>query len=146
MEIHLRALEGNDREDWLQMRKGLWPEAPEEYLRSDMDKFLAEEPVIVLLAWADGRLAGMIETRLRNYADGCETSPVGYIEGWFVYPDYRGTGVAGALVRAAEDWARQQGCQEMASDTWLDNGTSIRAHMKLGYDEVDKLIHFAKRL
>ena len=46
----------------------------------------------------------------------------------------------------AEDWARGKGCSEMASDTWLDNEASIRAHVKLGYAEVERLVHFVKQL
>jgi hypothetical protein len=34
----------------------------------------------------------------------------------------------------------------MASDTWLENESSIAAHQRLGYYEVDRLVHFVKRL
>ncbi len=34
----------------------------------------------------------------------------------------------------------------MASDTWLSNEESIRAHLKLGYSEVERLVHFVKRI
>ena len=88
----------------------------------------------------------MIEARIREYGEGCETSPVGYIEGWFVHEKFRGSGVAGILTNAAENWAREKGCTEMGSDTWLDNETSIRAHVKLGYVEVERLVHFVKQL
>ena len=60
--------------------------------------------------------------------------------------DLRGQGVGKALVKTAEDWARAQGLHEMASDTWLENEVSIAAHLKMGYEEVERLIHFAKTL
>ena len=63
-----------------------------------------------------------------------------------MYPEVRGKGIAGALTQAAEGWARERGCTEMASDTWLDNEASIRAHLKLGYLEVERLVHFVKPL
>lgn len=128
------------------MRKGIWPEAPDEYLNSDMDDILVSEKDTVIFAMVDDVPAGMIEAKIREYGEGCETSPVGYIEGWFVYPELRGKGVAGALTQAAEDWARSKGCTEMASDTWLDNEASIKAHLKMGYFEVERLVHFVKRL
>jgi aminoglycoside 6'-N-acetyltransferase I len=146
MEVVLRRITSDDREEWFRMRKGIWPEAPDEYLRFDMDEIFASEKDSVFMVLVDGRSAGMIEVRLREYAEGCETSPVGYIEGWFVYGEFRGTGVAGALTGAAEDWARENGCTEMASDTWLDNEVSIRAHKKLGYHEAERLVHFVKQL
>ena len=63
-----------------------------------------------------------------------------------MYPDMRGQGISKWLTQAAEDWARGKGCSEMASDTWLDNEPSIRAHVKLGYFEVERLVHFVKQL
>jgi aminoglycoside 6'-N-acetyltransferase I len=50
------------------------------------------------------------------------------------------------MVRVAEVWALEKGCTEMASDTWLENETSIAAHLKMGYEEVERLVHFVKRL
>lgn len=142
--IHRATLE--DKAEWFNMRKGIWPEAPDDYLNFDLDDILASENDAVFFAVAEGRPVGMIEARIREYGEGCETSPVGYIEGWFVYPNMRGQGISGALTQCAEDWVRGKGCTEMASDTWLDNEASIRAHVKLGYFEVERLIHFVKQL
>ena len=146
MDIVVRRINDEDREEWFRMRKGIWPEAPDEYLRSDMGDILAGEGDAVFMAFVDNAPVGMIEASLREYGESCETSPVGYIESWFVYPRFRGKGVAGALAGAAENWARSRGCTEMASDTWLGNEMSIRAHLKLGYFEVERLVHFVKRL
>ena len=146
MEIVIRRVTLEDKAEWFNMRKGIWPEAPDDYMSFDMDDILASDNNTIFFAVVDGRPVGMIEARLREYGEGCETSPVGYIEAWFVYPEMRGRGVAGVLTLAAEDWARSKGCTEMASDTWLDNGSSIRAHLKIGYLEVERLVHFVKRL
>ncbi len=146
MDISIRRINTDDRDEWFKMRKGIWPDAPDEYLNFDMDDIFASENDAVLFALVDGRPVGMIEARLREYGEGCETSPVGYVEGWFVYPEMRGKGIAGALTQAAEDWARAKGCTEMGSDTWLDNEASIRAHLKMGYFEVERLVHFVKPL
>src|SRR5690606_28928841 len=64
---------------------------------------------------------------------GCVGSPVGYIEGWYVLPAWRRQGVGAMLVEAAERWAAEQGCAEMASDIELDNAASLKAHMALGF-------------
>ena len=146
MEITVRRITHEDKKEWFNMRKGIWPDAPDEYMTFDQDDILASENDAVFFAHVDGQLAGMIEARIREYGEGCETSPVGYLEGWFVYDHFRGKGVAGALTHAAENWAREKGCTEMASDTWLDNPASIRAHEKLGYYEAERLIHFVKQL
>jgi len=146
MEIFVRRATAADQSDWLHMRKALWNYHPEEELAAEQALMLANPKNAVFLVFVDGAIAGMLEASLRDYGEGCHSSPVGYIEGWFVYDYFRGKGAAGALVSAAEDWARGQGCAEMASDTWLGNDVSVRAHNKLGYQEVERLIHFAKRL
>src|SRR5581483_8999398 len=97
-------------------------------------------PLVVWLALVpDGegseRAVGFVEVGLRSHADGCDPRrPVGYVEGWYVDPPARRRGVGGALLAAAEAWARAQGCREMASDTWADNRRSQRAHQALGYE------------
>jgi aminoglycoside 6'-N-acetyltransferase I len=106
--------------------------------RRQLPVFVAERP--------DGGLVGFLEGSLRSFADGCETSPVGYIEGWYVDRDFRRHGVGAALVAAAERWATARGCREMGSDCFVDNRVSARAHTALGYEDVERLIHFRKRL
>ncbi len=146
MEITIRRITPEDKNKWFEMRKGIWPDAPDEYMRFDMDDILANESAAVFFAFADGNLAGMIEASIKDYAEGCETSPVGYLEAWFVYGQFRGQGIAKALTDAAENWIREKGCTEVGSDTWLENLASIRAHEKSGYSEAERLVHFVKQL
>jgi aminoglycoside 6'-N-acetyltransferase I len=147
MSHSIRRATYEDKPDWLRMRQGLWPDAPIEYLDFDMDDLLADPDYAVFVAsGADGKLVAFIEAGLRDYGEGCETSPVGYIEAWYVDEHVRGQKLGKELVQAAEQWARAKGCSEMASDTWLENETSIAAHLKLGYQEAERLVHFVKRL
>lgn len=94
----------------------------------------------------DGALGGFIEIGRREYADGCTTSPVAYVEGWYVDDDLRREGIGRALLGAAEEWARARGFNEIASDAVLDNAISIAAHRALGFDEVERAVHFRKSL
>ena len=105
-------------------------------------------PLAIFVAEAgDGRVMGFVEVDLRSHADGCDPAqPVGYIEGWYVAEDYRQTGVGKRLVAKAEDWARSHKCVEMASDAVIDNAISQRAHEALGYEVVDRCVHYRKRL
>ena len=43
-------------------------------------------------------------------------------------------------------WARLKGCREMASDTWIDHEGSQRAHEALGFEVVDRCVHYRKEL
>jgi aminoglycoside 6'-N-acetyltransferase I len=105
-------------------------------------------PVATLVAEdAQGKLVGFLEVGLRSHADGCDpTRPAGFVEGWFVVEEERKKGIGRALLRAAEDWARSQGCREMASDALIDNAGSEHAHTALGFEVVDRCVHFRKAL
>ena len=146
-EISIRPAVAADKPEWLRMRLLLWPFGTAAGFSADMDQLLADPltPVFVV-ARPDGSLGGFLEAGTRKYAEGAETSPVGYIEGWYVDEDLRGAGVGKALVQAAEEWARSEGFHEMGSDTWLENESSIRAHLKMGYEEAERLVHFIKKL
>ena len=100
----------------------------------------------MFVAEQDGALIGMLELSLRPYVDGCDGSPVPFIEAWFVAEDARRTGIGGALVRAAEEWAIAQGYGEMASDALLDNDVGHWAHAALGFEEVERAVRFRKTL
>ena len=96
---------------------------------------------------SDRALIGFVEVDLRSHADGCNPShPVGYIEGWYVARDHRHQGIGRKLLAEAEDWARGNSCVEIASDALIDNELSQRAHEALGYEVVDRCVHYRKTL
>jgi aminoglycoside 6'-N-acetyltransferase I len=152
--IDVRPAIGADRAALVRMRCALWPGGTEEEHAGDVDDYLAgtprsATPLVVLVAVDGAEIVGFVEADLRSHADGCDArKPTGYLEGWFVAPSHRRRGVGAALVAAAEDWARRQGCEEMASDTWSDprGAGSEQAHLALGYAIVDRVVNFRKRL
>jgi aminoglycoside 6'-N-acetyltransferase I len=89
---------------------------------------------------------GFAEVSLREYAEGCDSSPVGYLEGWCVEPHHQGRGIGRALVAACEGWAAERGCTEFASDAETDNEISIAAHEALGFSPVCRIVCFAKSI
>ena len=131
------------------MREALWPSEPGEHAGEIEQFFQGElhEPLAVLLAFDEsGQSLGFVELSIRNYAEGCATSRVAYLEGWYVEPHARRRGVGRALVQAAEDWGRAQGCTEFGSDALIDNDASAAAHSALGFDEVERIRCFRKDL
>jgi aminoglycoside 6'-N-acetyltransferase I len=146
--MHVRPVAGDDLAEWTRMRVALWPGLSPDTHEAEIAEIRANEatrPVFVVDR-GNGLLGGFLEAGSRKFADGCETSPVGYIEGWYVDPDVRQCGWGGRLVEAAEAWARSCGYAEMASDCLLDNEISLKAHVSLGYAEAERLIHFRKSL
>ncbi len=136
-----------DRSEWLRLRCRLWPDVDPDNLAGELESMLQDdEAPVFVVERPGGGLCGLLEAGLRRYADGCDTSPVGYIEGWYVDEDMRGQHVGSALMAEAEDWARERGLKEMASDTQFTNEVSLKAHLALGYHETERLIHFGKSL
>jgi len=93
-----------------------------------------------------GGLCGFLEASIRPLSDGCNTQPVGYIEGWFVDADRRQQGIGRRLITAAQQLAATQGCKEMASDAHIENTVSLKAHMALGFEDSSRAVHLRKRL
>jgi aminoglycoside 6'-N-acetyltransferase I len=136
-------------QDWLQQRLALWPDSTRETHSADAEALLAKgRSVHVRLAYAEeGRLAGFSEAALRtDYVNGCETSPVAFLEGIYVEPWARRQGVAKMLVAEVEAWAVSLGCREFASDALLENRDSHRMHQALGFEETERVVYFRKLL
>ena len=127
------------------MRRALWPAAGHD---GEVAAYFAGTiPGATFVAeGAAGGLAGFVEVGTRSYAEGCESRPVAYIEGWYVDPDARRSGVGTALIRAAETWARELGLREIASDVEPDNDASLQTHRALGYEEVGAIVCFRRVL
>jgi aminoglycoside 6'-N-acetyltransferase I len=147
-EYAVRPLRETDLDEWLRLRKLLWDGNENEDHRSEMLDIIGHpETQLVLVADAGaGRLIGFLEASIRPFVEDCETDHVGYLEGWFVESEHRRKGVGRELVSAAERWARQHGCTEMASDAEVGNDRSIAAHASLGYQETSRLVHLRKEL
>ncbi len=145
----IRPAQHNDAADWERMRQSLWLSPPGEHA-AEIASFFEGKRVNaaeVLLAFDEhSKPIGFVELSIRNYAEGCSSDRVAYLEGWYVEPHARRQGVGTALVRAAEQWARAQGCTEFASDTDLGNHVSEVAHRALGFTETDRIICFKKEL
>lgn len=144
----VRPLEERDISEWFRLRKLLWDESTDDEHKAEMlDIYEHRETQLVLVAEVSGgKLVGFLEASIRPFVEDCHSDHVGYLEGWFVEPEYRRHGIGRKLVRAAEVWARSKGCEEMASDAELGNETSLKAHLNLGYEETSRLVHLRKDL
>jgi aminoglycoside 6'-N-acetyltransferase I len=148
--MNMRPVTPADQAVWLSLRQALWPDTPITKHQDEMAAFFAQrarEPLAVLLAVGDRDQAiGFVELSVRAYAEGCDTQQVAYVEGWYVVPECRGQGVGRALIQAAEDWGRSQGCTELASDAEADNEVSRLAHGAVGFTDVGLVRCFRKDL
>jgi aminoglycoside 6'-N-acetyltransferase I len=147
-QLIVRPVEEKDLSEWFRLRRQLWDATTDEDHKAEMIDILdhADTQLVVVADAGEGRLAGFLEASLRPFVEDCETDNVGYLEGWYVDPEYRKRGIGRALVTAAEEWARSRGATEMASDAEMGNELSLRAHLQLGYEETSRLVHLRKEL
>jgi molybdopterin synthase catalytic subunit len=147
----VRLLRPSDHAEWLRLRTSIWPNPPES-LERDVERFHETgilwglATIVFVIDRGDRRLGGFVELSSRPFAQGCTSAPVAYVEGWLVDQDLRRTGLGGQLMRAAEAWARDRGFQEMGSDCWATNRTSLLAQHALGFQVANRLVPLRRAL
>ncbi|HEY2475060.1 MAG TPA: GNAT family N-acetyltransferase [Candidatus Cybelea sp.] len=149
MSARVRPVGATDSEAWAAMRARLWPGANADELAEEVAAFLAgaslPTPIAAFIA-VDPAPIGFLELGLRPYADGCDSMPVPFVEGWYVEPDARHRGAGRRLLEAAEKWSRSRGYAELGSDTQLWNDASLAAHIACGFSETERVIYLRKEL
>ena len=146
--MKIREASRHDLFAWLRLRQSLWPECPPERHRAEMAAIRRQRHTATVLLAVDhaGGVVGFVELSLRPSAEGCDSSPVAYLEGLFVEESCRDQGIGRVLLESAEAWAQNKGCRELASDAAWDNQVSVEVHRALGFEQTARLIHFRKRL
>lgn len=125
----------------------LWPDHTLEEMTLEFAQALQNSQCALFLAVSDGTPIGFAQCQLRHdYVEGTGSSPVGYLEGIFVSRPFRRQGIARRLLASCEDWARQRGCREFASDCELTNRDSLAFHLSVGFMEANRIICFTRTL
>lgn len=125
----------------------MWESNTMEGLTEEFYEYIKTENCAVFLALLDGLVIGFAKCGLRHdYVEGTDTSPVGYLEGIFVTEEYRNRGAAKAMLEVCQEWAKERGCTEFASDCELVNEDSLKFHLKMGFEEANRIICFTKKL
>ncbi len=123
----------------------LWPAHTAAELTKELSPLLESEEAAFFIAANGSGPVGFAQCQLRrDYVEGAQSSPVGYLEGIYIRPPYRGQGWARALLRECEGWAASKGCREFASDCELDNLASQAFHLHAGFAEAGRVVCFIK--
>lgn len=143
----IRPYTASDKSDWIRLRKELWPDCPEDRHLMEVDLVLSSNGVVLVAENSSAKLIGFAEISIRSdHVEGTTESPVPYLEGWYVDAGYRSAGIGKSLIQAAEEFVLQAGYKELASDAELTNTASIKIHKKIGFQEVERTVHFVKSL
>lgn len=125
----------------------LWPHHTLEELTEDFSTLLSQRECACFLLMDADLPVGFAQCQLRrDYVEGTDSSPVGYLEAVYVSAPYRRQGHARSLVRTCEAWAQSLGCVEFASDCELENDVSQAFHLGIGFREANRIICFTKVL
>ncbi|WP_013323076.1 aminoglycoside 6'-N-acetyltransferase [Gloeothece verrucosa] len=141
-------IQPEERQQWLIMRHQLWPDSDFTELQQETEEIIKQPDILPVFVArnSEKELIGFLEAAFRDYVDGCNSTPVPYIEGLYVKPEYRNQGIAKALIQTMENWAKQQGYTEIASDTTLENIISQTLHQQLGFEAVERIIIWRKSI
>lgn len=143
----IRCADMNDLQKVTALGLRLWPGYERKELAGEFEALLRDPEARVFLLEEGGKPSGFAQCQLRHdYVEGTAGSPVGYLEGIYVNGECRGRGCARALLRACEDCAREMGCREFAGDCELNNTDSPRFHLRMGFEEANRIICFRKTL
>lgn len=125
----------------------LWPDNSKDEAREIIKEYLYGKENGAFIHFVDNQCVGLALCSLRHdYVEGCESSPVGYLEGIVVDKMFRKNGITKALCNKCEQWAKDKGCKEFASDCELTNEDSLRFHLNIGFTEENRIICFKKKI
>lgn len=146
MDVVIREIRKSDRDMWLVMYRQLWPKFSDEALLAEIDRIFKSSKRSAYVAEVGDDPAGFAEYSLRDYANGCHSQPVPFLEGIWISENHRSQGIAKALVSYLEQKARMAGFKEFGSDVELSNYPSQLMHERLGFVQTEKVIYYRKVL
>jgi aminoglycoside 6'-N-acetyltransferase I len=143
MEIEKASIENLN--DLMHLVLELWEDCSFEEELENYTSIIESKMETCYLVKEKGQYIAFIHLSIRNdYVEGSNDLPVAYIEAIYVNPNYQKQGIARRLIKVAENWAMQKGVNQIASDTSIDNETSIEFHKKVGFTEVERVVCFIK--
>ena len=147
MNVQIKKASAEDAEAVAVMAAKMWTNHTADELAEGFAAAINSPDSAVFLLSDDDKAIGFAQCGLRHdYVEGTNSSPVGYLEGIFVEEPYRKQGCAKQLLECCEEWVKEKGCSEFASDCEHDNEISRQFHLGLGFREANRIICFTKQL
>lgn len=125
----------------------LWPNNDYEFIKNEFVYIIGHLSNRVYLAKSDEEYIGFIHMSIRSgFVEGADTSPVGYVEGIYVKPDFRKKGVAKELYDAGAEWVKSKKCTQIGADIGLYNDMCPDFYISMGFNEVNRIICYINNI
>jgi len=143
-DLTIREMTEDDREVWLEMYAALFPNESKTGMNIEISRILSSTKRAGYCALKNDAILGFAEYNIRDFANGCVSQPVPFLEGVWVRPEVRSQGIAKALISHLVQTARNQGFTEFGSDVLVENDQSLAMHKRLGFEETERVVYFRK--
>jgi aminoglycoside 6'-N-acetyltransferase I len=145
--MKLISIEISDFKAWKKMREALYESVDDPFHDEDMqwiNKAVDKEGYFIVTD--KNEIAGFVELSIRSVVDGCIGDNIGYLEGLYLKPEFRGRQLGRKAVNQAINWFKTHGCTEMATDTEIENRSAQSFFSHLGFSETWRVVQFKKDL
>jgi len=141
--MRLKPIKKQDFPEWRAMRKALYLGTEAEFLDQEMEAIIKHGMCSCFCIKNDNaETIGLVELSERNIADGCLSSPVAYLEGLYLKPEYRSKGLGREVILQVMSLCRESGFSELATDTNFDNFRARAFYKALGFEELEHCVGF----
>ena len=117
-----------------QARPDYFKAQAESYSQEEFEQLLAQPCPIAWLAVCEEKIIGLCFGRIAASAENsfCRSRKVAFIEDLVTLPEWRGQGVATALLKRARGQALAEGAQALELCVWSFNRSAMRLYERLG--------------
>lgn len=146
--VKIRRVEKADLLEWLRLRVQSWPDLPLNVHRQQMAgvyENLDDDYVVFVANAGFGHLAGFLEGSVQDYFREGVNVRLLVVEGCRIDEDFDHVAMLTSLHQAAEHWAREKQCSEMACEASV-NHPAIKSYSALGYSVVNTVVKLIKPL
>lgn len=137
MDLEIRPVEPADEAAVVELWEDCGLIVPWNDPHRDIQRKLAVQPDLFLVALADGRIVGVVMAGYEGRR--------GWINYLGVHPDYQRRGIGRSIMAAAEERLRALGCPKINLQVRTSNEDAIGFYERVGY-RFDEVVSMGKRL
>lgn len=104
------------------------------YPKDAYDECLADADTLMLGAFEDGKLLGIVRATLWNKSGMIEGIKTVCLDNIYILPEARRKGIAKAMFTTVETWAKEQGAVRLDLHVWDFNKNALALYAAMGMD------------